>query len=34
VPTPDLSELEHLLDQLTDALANDATAPNDEGSPR
>ena len=32
--TPDLSELERLLDRLTEALANDATAPTDEGSPR
>jgi hypothetical protein len=31
---PDLSELERLLDQLSTAIANDATAPTDEGSPR
>ena len=34
-PEPaDLAELERLLDQLTAALASDAAAPNDEGSPR
>ncbi len=34
VTTADLSALERLLDQLTEALASDAAAPNDEGSPR
>lgn len=33
VPTPDLAAIERLLDELTDALANDATAPFDEGRP-
>jgi hypothetical protein len=34
VPQPDLATIERLLDELTDALANDATAPTDEGRPR
>lgn len=33
VPTPDLASIERLLDELTDALANDASAPHDEGRP-